>query len=53
MGQIDNKMKWCLNKAEREGAKHRGLKRVHPDPALAKDLVAKAQHNLKAASYNA
>jgi len=31
MSQVENKLKWCLNKAEKEGKEHRGLKKVQPD----------------------
>ncbi|MCK4589051.1 MAG: HEPN domain-containing protein [Nanoarchaeota archaeon] len=47
----DNKVKWCLKKAEeelKEDEKHRGLVKKDPDVELAKQHIAKAEHNLKA-----
>lgn len=48
-------VEWCLNKAKRElekGQKHRGLLRIKPDSLLAKDYLAKAEHNLEVFLYN-
>ena len=53
--QASNKVKWCLNKAKREleeSRVHRGLLRQEPDEDLAEMHVAKAEHNLKAATYS-
>lgn len=33
MTHAENKLKWCLKKAEQEGIKHRGLKKTEPDSA--------------------
>ena len=51
MGHLENKMEWCLNKAKKEGEKHRGLKEIKPDIDKAKKHIAKADHNLKAMLY--
>ncbi len=51
MGHLENKLKWCLNKAEKEGKDHRGLKKVKPDSKKADKHIQKAQHNLKAMLY--
>ena len=51
MSQIDNKVKWCLNKAKKElgeGTKHRGLVKINPDIEGAKSHILKAEHNFKA-----
>src|SRR3989338_936411 len=51
MGHLENKMEWCLNKAKKEGEKHRGLKEIKPDIDKDKEHMAKADHNLKAMLY--
>lgn len=54
MSMIDNKIKWCLKKAERElseGIKHRGLIKIKPDIGKAKEHIRKAEHYLKATLY--
>ena len=51
MSQAGNKVKWCLNKAQKEikeGKKHRGLVKIDPDIEEAKKHIAKAEHNFKA-----
>ena len=51
MSQAGNKVKWCLNKAQKEieeGKKHRGLVKIDPDVEEAKKHIAKAEHNFKA-----
>ena len=40
-----------MNKAEKEGEKHRGLVKVEPDIASARNHIAKAEHNLKTTLY--
>ncbi len=53
MSHIDNKVEWCLKKAEKElktGGKHRGLIKISPNQELAKAHISKAEHNLKAIS---
>ena len=47
MGQANNKLKWCINKAKDEGEKHRGIMLIKPDSAQADKHIAKAKHNLK------
>ena len=54
MTHARNKVKWCLNKAEREikeGRRHRGLVKVKPDTGIARRHIEKAEHNLKATLY--
>lgn len=51
MGQVENKLKWCLNKAEKEGKEHRGLKKVQPDMEKANEYIKKAIHNLNVMQY--
>lgn len=51
MTQAQNKLKYCINKAKKEGEKHRGIRIVQPDLALAGRHLAKAQHNVKAMLY--
>lgn len=47
MTHAENKLNWCLRKAEREGQKHRGLKEITPDLHNADDHIKKAEHNLE------
>lgn len=51
MGHLENKMEWCLNKAKKEGEKHRGLKEVNPNIEKADKHIEKANHNFKAMVY--
>jgi uncharacterized protein (UPF0332 family) len=51
MGHLENKLEWCIRKAEKEGEKHRGLKEVDPDEEKASKHIEKANHNLKAMLY--
>lgn len=54
MSHAENKVRWCLNKAEKEiatGTKHRGLVKTNPDIPKARDHITKAEHNLKATLY--
>lgn len=51
MSQIQNKVRWCLKKAEKEikeGKRHRGLVRREPSYKEAKTHMKKAEHNLLA-----
>lgn len=51
MSLIDNKIDWCLKKAEKElkeSGKHKGLVKIKPDVNLARAHIKKAEHNLKA-----
>jgi len=51
MSHAENKVNWCLKKAEREsekGDKHRGLKIIKPDLELVNAHIKKAEHNIKA-----
>ncbi len=54
MTHIDNKVKWCLDKAQKElkeGKKHRGLLQVTPDIKIAREHLTKAEHNLQVTLY--
>jgi hypothetical protein len=46
MTQVDKKIEWCLRKAEREGQKHKGLKKVLPNNEKVKKHLGKAKRNL-------
>ena len=46
MSHAENKVKWCMDKAEKslkETGKHRGLIRIKPDTKKAEDYVKKAE----------
>jgi uncharacterized protein (UPF0332 family) len=52
MTHSENKVNWCLKKAEKEMEErgtHRGLAKIKPDKTVALKHIAKAEHNLKAA----
>ena len=51
MAQVEDKLKWCINKAKKEGSKHRGLKEINPSKEKASRHLKKAEHNLKAMIY--
>jgi uncharacterized protein (UPF0332 family) len=51
MGQVENKLRWCLKKAEKDGNEHRGLKKIQPDIIKANKHVEKAIHNLSTMQY--
>ncbi|MBU4086071.1 MAG: hypothetical protein KKB21_00685 [Nanoarchaeota archaeon] len=54
MSQAENKVNWCLQKAERElkeGQKHRGLIVVKTNKEKAREYITKAEHYLKATDY--
>jgi len=46
MTQADNKVQWCLNKAEKEGEKHKGLCKVASNEGKVHAHLAKARRNL-------
>ncbi len=51
MSHADNKIKWCLRKAEKElkeTGRHRGLVKTKLDPRLIRGHIQKAEHNLRA-----
>ena len=53
MAHAENKVDWCIRKAEKElkeTGRHRGLVRMSPDRKLAFAHVKKADHTLKAVS---
>lgn len=50
MSHIENKVDWCLKKAEKElkvSNKHRGLVHINPDINKSKAYIKKAEHNLE------
>lgn len=52
MSHAKNKVKWCLNKAEKElkeGDVHRGLVKIRSDKKQALEHIKKAEHDFKAA----
>jgi len=54
MSHAENKVSWCLRKAEKEikeGKKHRGLVELKSDLLKAKEHIIKAEHYLKAVDY--
>jgi uncharacterized protein (UPF0332 family) len=54
MSQAENKVNWCLKKAEKEskeGKKHRGLLKKQKDLERAREHISKAEHNLLAITY--
>lgn len=51
MSHAENKVEWCLKKAEKElkeTGKHRGLIKIKPDLNKSQDYIEKAEHYLKA-----
>jgi len=51
MAQLDNMIKWCLDKGKIESEKHKGLKKVSPDKLRADKHIEKAEHYLDATLY--
>lgn len=54
MSHVENKVDWCLKKAEKElkeGKKHRGLIKIEPNKEEAEKHITKAKHNLSALEY--
>lgn len=47
MTQAEKKVQWCLNKAEKEGKKHKGLRKVPTNETEVQKHLAKAQRNLR------
>lgn len=47
MTHAENKLNWCLRKAEKECHKHRGLRETKPNLHKVDDHVKKAEHNLE------
>ena len=46
MTPADKKIQWCLDKAEKEGEKHKGLRLVPPNEKEVHAHLAKARRNL-------
>ncbi len=46
MTQAEKKIDWCLHKAEKEGKKHKGLRRIAPNELEVQKHLFKAQRNL-------
>ncbi len=54
MSHAENKVRWCLDKAQKElkeNGKHRGLLKVESDLKRAEEYVKKAEHFLRATEY--
>lgn len=54
MSHLENKLKWCFDKAKRELAeknKHRGLIQIEPNFVEAEKHLRKAEHNFNGALY--
>lgn len=54
MSHTKNKIDWCIKKAEKElkkAGKHRGLVKIKPDTAKAREYIIKAEHYLKATEH--
>ncbi len=54
MSYAQNKVNWCLKKAEKEldgKGKHRGLVKIEPSKDRAKEYVKKAEHYLEATLF--
>lgn len=54
MSHTENKLDWCLKKAEKElktSNKHRGLMRIEPNINKSRDHIKKAEHNLELMVY--
>ncbi len=54
MNHTENKLDWCLKKAEKElktSNKHRGLVRIEPNINKSRDHIKKAEHNLELMMY--
>jgi len=54
MSHVENKVNWCLKKAESEieqGNMHRGLNKIEPDKKEMGKHILKAEHNLSAIEY--
>lgn len=51
MSHAENKLDWCLKKAEKEGLKHRGIRKNNPNILESNKHIKKAEHNLKTMIY--
>ena len=54
MNHAENKVEWCLKKAEKElkeFGRHRGLIKIKPNLDEARKYIKKAEHYLKATQY--
>ncbi|MBI1973100.1 HEPN domain-containing protein [Candidatus Woesearchaeota archaeon] len=47
MMQTEKKIEWCFRKAEKEGKKHKGLRKVEPNEEKVQEHLEKARRNLK------
>ena len=52
MDNTERKFYWCLKKGKSGGRKHRGLRKIKPNPEEANNHIQKALHNLEAVDYN-
>jgi len=54
MSHSENKVDWCIRKAEKElkeSKKHRGLLKIKPDLNKAREHIVKSEHYFKATIY--
>jgi uncharacterized protein (UPF0332 family) len=47
MAQANNKLNWCIDKAKKEGEKHRGINVIAPNQDMADKHIIKAQNDMK------
>ncbi len=45
--QAEKQIEWCFKKAEKEGEKHKGLRKVKPNNIKVQEHLEKAKRNLK------
>ena len=50
MTQAENKVEWCIRKAQKEGHDHRGLKKIDPDLRMSQGYIVKSERYLKASN---
>jgi uncharacterized protein (UPF0332 family) len=51
MARIDNAIKWCLDKGEKGGSKHTGLRKILPDKLESENQLKKAKSDLETMQY--
>ena len=51
MARIDNAVKWCLEKGEKDGNKHTGLRKIEPNKIEGENQLKKAESDLGTMQY--
>lgn len=51
MSEIEHAIKWCLERGERGGDKHTGLKKINPDKIESENQLKKAKSDLETMQY--